>query len=601
MRSSREEDLIAQLNKLSVVAGDQDKSPAHITKKVSSLTFAQKLELVAMHSYCFEGEVSQETSPSKGEVSGQCRQRAGSLPTLIKLGDDKLGEGEKLKVISTRPVGPSAFITVCESKDCRDKALLSRVAHLRFYSWTSSKRSLLFFASPLLLSPLQLKTPEPQFCGIHPSIDLKVVTLDIERDEGEQRLCRLQLPIRFLDLPDLKEGDKFQAPNTGHPTAGDPFKPSSSSQPAAPQASSRGCTSPVSPPSAAPESDFRARTADFTFGNQTSGNLPLAIVPFTQGPYSTYQSVHSSGPIFSEVPPAPITIEVTDKVEVIPDRDQVNSEADKRSVGPSLRSILAAKRRGAFPKGFLLVVPNEVTRRTLKTRSVATPREERALLMEDWRAVSHRIISARVVINKVKIPIVNIYSPVEAELRGGFWEELACTFDPKKFLFLGDWNVVEDPSDSSSRSNWLSRQETVQFLMFKSRFNVLDARSCGGELLGPKFTRFQLRDGRPVWSILDRMYLPLSFLGGFGLKIWDRNKGNSKLDTPETFFSAWLEIRGVIKNAQYEESQLLSTLNCKKKQLANLAKSGTSLLHEFGVLADEVKRLEALKEYKLRL
>ncbi|KAL3696997.1 hypothetical protein R1sor_011073 [Riccia sorocarpa] len=139
--------------------------------------------------------------------------------------------------------------------------------------------------------------------------------------------------------------------------------------------------------------------------------------------------------------------------------------------------------------------------------------------VQSWKPVNYCVLWAVISINRVSVPLVNVYSPVDSAERKGFWEELPLLLRHRKFLFLGDWNVVEDPADSSSRSNWLSRQETTPFLLLKARFNLLDVCKCGSEQLGPSFTRFQLRDGKPVWSTLDRIYSSLSFLGGFSVKI----------------------------------------------------------------------------------
>ncbi|KAL3701696.1 hypothetical protein R1sor_019718 [Riccia sorocarpa] len=218
--------------------------------------------------------------------------------------------------------------------------------------------------------------------------------------------------------------------------------------------------------------------------------------------------------------------------------------------------------------------------------------------VESWSSFNHRVLVATILINKIRVHVVNIYSPVETDSRKLFWEELLSLLDQRKFLFLGDWNVVEHPSDSSSKSNWLAPQETIPFFAFKARFGLQDIRDCGGEHFGPSFTRFQLRDRRPVWSVLDRVYLPLSLLGGFQKpevktaisQIWERHKLQMALDSPQTFFAAWQEIRGVIKDAQYQESIHLSTLDTKKKLLAQMASSGvtqTEDLQRYGELAEE--------------
>ncbi|KAL3683749.1 hypothetical protein R1sor_001771 [Riccia sorocarpa] len=128
--------------------------------------------------------------------------------------------------------------------------------------------------------------------------------------------------------------------------------------------------------------------------------------------------------------------------------------------------------------------------------------------------LTFRTVWAVMQINGFTVPLVNVYAPVEPAPRKDFWEEIVGSLPSRKFVFLGDWNVIEDPFDSSTRSNWLTRQETVPFLNLKARFNISDIRSDSSAHKGPRFTRFQTRDGKFIWSTLDRFYAPVSFFWG---------------------------------------------------------------------------------------
>ncbi|KAL3676662.1 hypothetical protein R1sor_026610 [Riccia sorocarpa] len=668
----------SSLNKLSVAAGDQDKSSVHVSKKVSALKFAQELEQVGIYSYCFEGSLSQEAF--KGWVATNWVRE------------------KKLKVVTTRPVGPSAFVTVCETKDCRDRALQSRVAQLRsalvvHYPWKpqvddpqyspdekptaveilsfpTCSKDLLSEVFEAIAPILKISSAAKSLTVENPRATLlwdpskkrpTVVTLAIERDDSDLRACMLQLPVRFLDFLSPAQDTGPQHFHSDSHRTEPPVNRDPSPKANKPQTSSKGSTSP-SP-----------------------------------------QPTNPHGPNFSEVPPAPIIVEVTDSDEVLADQQPSEPQQRNNSEGSSLRAILAARRRERrsssedHTRGAKRQISNSShsTVNTSAKRRRGTPKPDsethisaerlrflvstvttdylvlaadahgrsggvailvhKSCNVEEWKAVSHRVITATIVINRVRIPLVNIYSPVEGDLRRTFWGELLASLIKRGYLFLGDWNVVEDPSDSSSKSNWLSRHETVPFLTFKNTFHLHDVRNYEGEHLGPAFTRFQLKDGRPVWSALDRFYLPLSLLGGFHVmtvhhpdfplsdhlpvslllsgsqtltakphrslffkvdpqvlgkdeirssipQIWERHRAGSPLDSPEKFFAAWLEVRGVVKEAQYQDSLLLSTLDSKKKQLSLLVSSSRHPdLHEYGHLAEEVRRLEALREHKIRL
>ncbi|KAL3683491.1 hypothetical protein R1sor_001513 [Riccia sorocarpa] len=86
--------------------------------------------------------------------------------------------------------------------------------------------------------------------------------------------------------------------------------------------------------------------------------------------------------------------------------------------------------------------------------------------------------------------------------------------------------------------------------------------------------------------------------------IWCKHKGDGQLRVPQDFFAAWRQVRGVVKDAQYQESQELSTLDVKRKQLSQLGNLGMlspDQLQTYGTLADEVRRLDAIQHHKFCL
>ncbi|KAL3686504.1 hypothetical protein R1sor_009078 [Riccia sorocarpa] len=65
-----------------------------------------------------------------------------------------------------------------------------------------------------------------------------------------------------------------------------------------------------------------------------------------------------------------------------------------------------------------------------------------------------------------------------------------------------------------------------------------------------------------------------------------------------------LEVRGHIKDAQYKESQELSLLDEKKKRLSQLGSRGdlsAIQMEEFGIMTEEIRKLEAIQHHKYRL
>ncbi|KAL3701697.1 hypothetical protein R1sor_019719 [Riccia sorocarpa] len=228
-------DLIAQLDKLTVAAGDQAESSVHISKKVSALKFAQKLE--------------QEPGPPLKSCTAQ-----------VIFG------------------GPLPLEAAVENP-----------------------------RATLLWDPSKKRPP--------------VVTVDIERDESGTRACRLQLPIRFLDLPEVVQG-------TGHqgPTREDPFVSRSSNgdcppKPGKPQASSKGSSSPVPPSFAAFEPEISNSDSASLESNRSGKVLTQALVVYEPTVFSAFQAAKPASSAPTDIPLAPIIVEVTDSDEVLPDRE----------------------------------------------------------------------------------------------------------------------------------------------------------------------------------------------------------------------------------------------------------------------------------------
>ncbi|KAL3701485.1 hypothetical protein R1sor_019507 [Riccia sorocarpa] len=219
--------------------------------------------------------------------------------------------------------------------------------------------------------------------------------------------------------------------------------------------------------------------------------------------------------------------------------------------------------------------------------------------------------------------------------------------------------VIHDWKALDFRRIWaiIEVNKTVSFFIFKQVFGLHDIRRIGCEQKWPKFTRVQNRQGKMIWSTLDRFYSPLSLLGNFQVHLihhpefllsdhlpvslwffagnrsaapqpkslffkvdprvqenqdlkekleaaWKSNRGEGKSASPEGYFRAWKEIRAIVKDAQYQESLQLSQLDQKRKrlkQLADLATDGDDHSAEFLSLNEEVRKLQVIQDHKLRL
>ncbi|KAL3695532.1 hypothetical protein R1sor_009608 [Riccia sorocarpa] len=102
-----------------------------------------------------------------------------------------------------------------------------------------------------------------------------------------------------------------------------------------------------------------------------------------------------------------------------------------------------------------------------------------------------------------------LHSSIQIQ-ESGFLPDGHLVLPYKKWTFLGDWNVVELPEQSSGTRNLLEGAEEVAFRAMKLRFCITDTRYLAEEKLGPKYTRYCFyRNGEEFrWSTIDRIYVP---------------------------------------------------------------------------------------------
>ncbi|KAL3680979.1 hypothetical protein R1sor_023935 [Riccia sorocarpa] len=84
---------------------------------------------------------------------------------------------------------------------------------------------------------------------------------------------------------------------------------------------------------------------------------------------------------------------------------------------------------------------------------------------------------------------------------------------------------------------------------------------------------------------------------------WQSHKAMGPLTSPHCFFEAWADVRRLLKEAQYEEYKQLTALEGKKKQLRSMIvrSSDQAGLEEYARLAEEVRRLQAIHDHKIKL
>ncbi|KAL3680262.1 hypothetical protein R1sor_023218 [Riccia sorocarpa] len=547
---------------------------------------------------------TQEASPSSIVI----RKKASSLTLVDKLEQEHRDKVLESKVTRIRDLLPEIFAAIAPVLRISPAAKILAVENPR---------------ATLLWDPSRQQP--------------KVVTFEVEEDFAGARSCTLQLPVHFIDLEKSPANLAEEPPSTptGHPQ-GPP------SVGGLHRASSTSKESSTSSPAQ------HSSCANVSFGTGSSSKVNGAvrekacwsIVPFTSGAFqgAEFTSWPSQGGF--QFPAAPVITEISP--EKTPEASGTGSETIQ-----SIRKethISAARLEflvNTFTSDYKVLAADSLGQRG----GVAFLVHSSCSIL-DWRAVDYRIIWGHFVVGKVRIPLVNLYSPVESS-----WEQLISVLPPRMFLVAGDWNVVEQPFDSSSKSNWLSREETVSFFNFKTRFKLADARVLGCEQMGPKHTRTQFRDGRFIWSVLDRFYLPSSLFPNFKLnlihhpdfplsdhlsvslllsesycpkpspnksvyfkidpkvlqkpevknrikEIWDTHDAGPCADPVQKYITAWRDVRAFLKEEQYRESQELASLDQKRLVLRNMSTAlnfGGGDPTAFLQLTEEVRRLQACR------
>ncbi|KAL3675150.1 hypothetical protein R1sor_025098 [Riccia sorocarpa] len=393
------EDLIGQLKKLSVACSEPSPQSVSIKKKVSALKFAQELEQIGIYSFCFEGTVSLEGF------------RGWAATNWLR--------EKKIKFTSTRPVGPSPFITVCETKDDRDKGLQSKVAILR--------------SSLLVHYPWKPQCDDPQYLPAEKPTTVEILSYPTWARDLLPEVFELIAPVlRISAAAKLLAVENPRAILLWHPSRAPPATVGLEVEADKPGGQSCKLLLP-----------------------ETVGSTKERLLCWEYGGKKGVQTSPVNG-------------------------TELHNCGGVQKAEVSAR-VLVADAEGK-KGGVAILVHSSCT-------------------VKEWRALNNRLIWATIQVSSITVSLVSFYCPVDAPERKLFWRQLIQSLPSKRFLFVGDRNVVESPEDSSSKSKWLSRQETE-------------------------------------------------------------------------FLHAWMEMRCVVKDAQYKESQQLSTLDEKKQLLMALGNAG---------------------------
>ncbi|KAL3697917.1 hypothetical protein R1sor_011993 [Riccia sorocarpa] len=242
-----------------------------------------------------------------------------------------------------------------------------------------------------------------------------------------------------------------------------------------------------------------------------------------------------------------------------------------------------------------------------------------------------------------------IHAPNDPAERANFWELVEETLPDLLFLLLGDFNNLELHEDSSSWANHMGMEEGVAFSRLCGALSLFDSRWLVDTIIGPRWTRYERRNGVYSWARLDRIYAQLDqFQGQFAASvhhvvfqlsdhlpvsllirdppetqevhrslyfkadvsllkrpyfqrdlsdIWDRRYSElESLNDLERFVLTWNHFRQEVKNRQYVEVSKLSQLEELRRELQQAADNQLQAVinpERVFELTGEVARLEA--------
>lgn len=105
-----------------------------------------------------------------------------------------------------------------------------------------------------------------------------------------------------------------------------------------------------------------------------------------------------------------------------------------------------------------------------------------------------------------EVYIASVYGPHSPGGRAAHWTQLRNLFPHTNVILCGDWNMVDNASDSSGERQVLGGAEEMAFTEVRTKHNLQDVREIAAEVRGPLHTRWSAYGGDPRWARLDRIY-----------------------------------------------------------------------------------------------
>lgn len=116
---------------------------------------------------------------------------------------------------------------------------------------------------------------------------------------------------------------------------------------------------------------------------------------------------------------------------------------------------------------------------------------------------------AQVQIVDTILSIISIYAPSHSPRdMMSFWHVLKTTFPKGNSIFLGDFNMMEFPKDSTGPTPLIEgRRQLESWRLLKTRLNLTDALFLPQSFIGTRFTKRSIHGDQLDQSRLERFYL----------------------------------------------------------------------------------------------
>ncbi|CAM6124136.1 unnamed protein product [Calypogeia fissa] len=118
-----------------------------------------------------------------------------------------------------------------------------------------------------------------------------------------------------------------------------------------------------------------------------------------------------------------------------------------------------------------------------------------------------RAVWAQLEKDGVTFAVLNVYGPGSPRGRALLWNELLTTLPRDNWIICGDFNMTEEPADTTGGSNLLRGWELEAWRHLKVKLNLKDALTELDKVTGSRFTWRRRRGNTLEQSRIDRLYL----------------------------------------------------------------------------------------------